>query len=395
MKIWLVNEQSYFPAWKAISGNLRVTPPTSVMNRDVVSDLLNRYLDEWLLGDELGFDIMVNEHHSSMTCMSSSASLTLAALARQTRSARLLCLGVPMANRTDPLRVAEELAILDNLSRGRLEFGLVKGSAWELYSSNQNPARMMERYWEAHDLILRAFATRDGPFSWHGKHFHYRSVNLIPPIYQQPHPPMWLPGSGPDSAKTAARLKYVLASFLNGYVTAKAFKMYREEYKKLHGQACPPDRLAYLGMAAVGNNEAEARQRAQDLYAYYATVTRSPAATINPPGYLPPETNAQMMVASAEGANKHFPTLPDGTPIPPDASLEVLAEAGIVFWGTPDMVTRQIQRFARNVGGFTNFLCMAQGGYLNHQDTVNSLTLLAREVYPQLRHLETQAVAAG
>jgi alkanesulfonate monooxygenase SsuD/methylene tetrahydromethanopterin reductase-like flavin-dependent oxidoreductase (luciferase family) len=394
MKIWLVNEQSYHPAWDVIDGSLRVVPPTSVMDSDIVADLLHRYLDEYLLGDDLGFDIMVNEHHASLTCMTATASLTIATLARQTKHARLLYLGVPTANRTDPLRVAEELAVLDNLSRGRLEFGFVKGSAWELFSSNQNPARMMERYWEAHDLILKAFDTRTGPFRWEGKHFNYRAVNLIPPIYQKPHPPMWLPGSSSDSARTAAGLKYVLASFLNGYVTARTFKAYREEYRKVHGQPCPPDRLAYLAMVTVGNNMEEARERARKLYSYYATVPRSPAAAMNPPGYSTPEANAQMMVASAEKVNPHFPTLPDGTPIPKDASLEALAEAGVVFWGTPDVVVAQIRRFATNVGGFTNLLCMAQGGQLEHAPTVDSLKLLAKEVYPQLRDLERSAAVA-
>lgn len=393
MRFYLVNEQSYHPAWDKLEGSLRVTPPSSVMDRDTVADLLHRYLDEWLLGDELGLDIMVNEHHASMTCMSSAAPISLAVLARQTRKARLLYLGVPMANRADPVRVAEELALIDNLSRGRLEFGFVKGSAWELFSSNQNPARMMERFWEAHDLILKAFATRDGPFRWEGKHFQYRAVNLIPPIYQDPRPNMWLPGSNAESATQAAKLKYVLASFLNGYVTRGSFAAYRKAYREFHNEECPPDRLAYLAMVCVGDNEAQARERARKLYAYYPTVPRSPAATLNPAGYSSPAANAPGILAGAKG-NRLFPTLKDGTPIGPDAPLEALAEAGILFWGTPDMVVEQITTFSRNVGGFSNLLTMAQGGYLEHKDTVGSLTLLAKEVAPQLAEIEFAQAAA-
>jgi alkanesulfonate monooxygenase SsuD/methylene tetrahydromethanopterin reductase-like flavin-dependent oxidoreductase (luciferase family) len=382
MRIWLFTEQSYHPAWEGIEGSLRITPPSSVMDPRIVADLYHRYLDELVLGDELGFDIMINEHHASLTCMSAIPAISLAILARQTRKARLLCLGVPVANRPDPLRVAEELSIIDNLSRGRLEFGLVKGSGWELYISNQNPARMMDRYWEAHDLILKAFSTRTGPFSWEGEYFNYRSVNLLPPIYQYPTPPMWMPGASRDSATSATKCGYTLAAFLCGYQAKGTFAAYRDVYRRVHGREAAEDRLAYLGMAVCARNEAEARRRAQKLYSYYATVPRSPPGSFNPPGYSPIEANAQGVL---RGAGKPFTALmPDGSPMPSNPSPETLAEAGILFWGTPDRVLKQINRFVDQVGGLGHFLCMGQGGYLDHEETVDSLKLLAQEVYPAL-----------
>ncbi len=391
MRIWLFTEQSYHPAWERIDGSLRVTPPSSVMDPRTVADLYHRYLDELVLGDQLGFDIMINEHHASLSCMSAIPAISLAILARETKKARLLCLGVPIANRTDPVRVAEELAILDNLSRGRLEFGLVKGSGWELYLSNQNPARMMERYWEAHDLILKAFATRDGPFSWEGEYFNYRSVNLLPPIYQYPCPPMWVPGSSKESARSAAEHGYTLAAFLCGYQAKATFAAYRDEYRRVHQREARDDRLAYLGMAVCATSESEARLRAQKLYSYYSTVPRSPPATFNPPGYTPVEANAQALLRA--DAKPFAVLMPDGSPLPDNPSLETLSEAGILFWGTPDQVTKQISTFVEQVGGLGHFLCMAQGGYLDHDETVDSLKLLAREVYPWLRQSPRQARA--
>jgi len=392
MRFWQFTEQSYHPAWNTVSGSLRVTPASSIMERDEVSNLLNRYLDEWCLGDELGFDLMVNEHHASMTCMSATAATTMAILARQTKKARLLCLGAPLANRSDPLRVAEEMSLVDNLSRGRLECGFVKGSPWELHISNQNPAHMMDRFWEAHDLILKAFAHREGPFSWEGKYFNYRSVNLIPPIYQYPAPPMWMPGSSADSAKVVARKGYVFAAFLCGHQATGCFKGYRDEYLKVHGKPADDDRLAYLGMAVCADNDAEARRRAEKLYHYYSTVPRSPPGTFNPAGYSSVEANARGFLADA--TKRYNGVLPDGSPLPDNPSLELLAEAGIVFWGKPDQVVRQITKFNNEVGGLGNFLCMAQGGFLEHKETVDSLKMLAREVYPQLKELKTQPKAA-
>ena len=78
-------------------------------------------LDEWLLAEDEGLDIMLNEHHQTPTCVEPAAPLLLGDLARQTNKARLLILGNPIANRRQPVRVAEEMAMIDCISRGRLE----------------------------------------------------------------------------------------------------------------------------------------------------------------------------------------------------------------------------------------------------------------------------------
>jgi len=162
-------------------------------------------LDEFRLCDEVGLDIMVNEHHSTSTCLTVSVPMALAVIARETKRARLLSLGTPIANRPDPVRVAEEMAWLDVLSGGRLEMGLVKGAPYEIAPANSNPANLMRRYWEAHGLILKAMSTTDGPFSWEGEFFHYRNVNVWPRPYQQPTPPVWMTGLSPETGRMAAK----------------------------------------------------------------------------------------------------------------------------------------------------------------------------------------------
>ena len=394
MRLWYFTEQSYHPAWNAVKGPLRIHVPSSIMPPQTVSALLNRYLDEYMLADEMGLDLMVNEHHQSLTCMSSVNIVTLSILARQTKTARLLSLGVPMGNRQDPVRVAEELAMVDNISGGRVEFGFVKGTPWELFMSNANPAGMMDRFWEAHDLVLKAFATLDGPFSWEGEHFNYRHVNVMPPIYQYPHPPMWLPGSGADTARQAAKLGYVLASMLTGTVAKGTFGAYRQEYRKVHGKSAGADRLAYFGMLVVADTHAEARRRAEKLYAYSIATPRSPAATFNPPGYASVEANAHGLMAKSGGVDPHAGgVLMDGTPIPANPALEMLPEAGKMFWGTPDEVVSQLTKFNDFVGGLGNFLCMTQGGFMEHAETADSIRLIANEVYPRIRNLELSAQA--
>lgn len=387
MRVWQFTEQSYHPAWDVIEGPTRIVVPASAMGSGVVSDLFNRYLDEWLLGDELGLDIMVNEHHSSTTCMSNVCGLTLAILARQTKKARLLGLGAPLANRADPMRVAEELTYIDNLSRGRLEVGFVRGSPQELFISNQNPVGIDDRFWEAHDLIMKAFRTTDGPFPWEGQYFQYRTANLLPPVYQKPHPPIWIPGSSNRIVQTAARMGYVNATFMNGLGCHVTMNMYRQEYRRVHGKLPAHDRLAYLGMVVVGNSHEEARARAAKMIAMGKAMGRMVPGTMNPPGYTPVHVNVKALMGGAEH-NPWARRMVSGGTMPANPSLEDLADAGSFFWGAPDEVFQQIVAFDAVVGGFGHLLANMQAGYLEHDETVDSLRLFAREVMPRLNALE-------
>ena len=132
MKVWHFSEMAYHPGWDELGHSLRNTIPSRVADPKVVSDLYNRYLDEWALCDQLGINIMVNEHHASATCLDSVCTVPLAILARETKKVRLLCLGMPIGNRFDAVRVAEEYSMIDCISRGRIEMGFVKGSPLEI-----------------------------------------------------------------------------------------------------------------------------------------------------------------------------------------------------------------------------------------------------------------------
>lgn len=393
MKAWHFTEQSYTPAWTQLSGVIRIEPPSELIDPEIISDTLNRYLDEWCLADELGLNIMVNEHHSSMSSVSPSVMMHLMVLARQTKNVRLLALGVPLTNRMDPVRIAEEVALVDVISRGRVELGLVKGVPWELFSSNQNPVGLMDRYWEAHDLILKTLTTHDGPFNWEGQHFQYRAINIYPRCYQQPAPPMWIPGSSPGTARLAARKGYIFATFLAGHAAKEMFAAYRDEYLKVHGVEAPLDRLGYLSMTAVGNSEAEGRQRGEAMAPYLATVTRVPPATAVPPGYLSVPDHSRLLQMGKAGM-KHSVKMSNGEALPAGASLEQLADAGLLMCGTPDQVYSQIESFYDAVGGFGHMISMGQAAYLNHADTADSMRLFANEVMPRLQHL-TAAHAEG
>lgn len=392
MRIYHMTEQPYPEAW-AGNESLRVSLPNRLCDPAKAADLYHRYLDEWLLADELGLDIMVNEHHATATCMSASATVPLAILARQTKRARLLVLGVPLANRYDPLRVAEEMSMIDVISRGRLEMGFVKGVPYEIPVSNANPVRMMDRLWEAHDFILKAMTTHDAPFNWESEHFFYRNVNLWPRPFQAPHPPVWVTATSYWGTLEVAKRGYVTATFMTGYDTKKLFDGYRQVWRE-QGRGEPGlDRFAYLALAACASSESEAMRRADKVVDYLRTTGRVAPWFRNPPGYLGPEPNAHILragsiapppVTTKSGHKIHLH----------EASLHDLIEAGILVAGTPDQVYQQIAEFSDAVGGFGHLLLMAQAGFLNHEDTADSLTLIGKEVLPRLKERIPASAAA-
>src|SRR6202044_101629 len=217
MQTWFFTETPYpylpepYPSkYEAV----RITLPNSYYDPKIGAELYNRYFNEWQLADELGLKVMANEHHSTATCLNASVAVCTAVLARITRKARILVLGNPTANRNDPVRVAEEMAMIDNYSRGRLEVGFVRGVPYEISAANANPMRTMARLGEAHDLMVKAWTSHDAPFNWEGRYFQHRQVNVWPRPYQEPHPPVWITSLTPSSMVRIAEHGYTTATFL-------------------------------------------------------------------------------------------------------------------------------------------------------------------------------------
>ena len=359
--------------------SIRVSLPNEYCDPQTASELYNRYLDLWCACDELGLEIMLNEHHQTATCMVPAAPIMLGILARQTEKARLLILGNPLPNRTQPLRVAEEMALVDCISKGRVECGFVRSVPYEAAAANILPYRGAERLWESHDLILKAWTTHDGPFNFEGRWFHHRQVNIWPRPYQQPHPPVWITMGSAGSAVKVAEHRHVGAVFLAGYPKIREiFDGYRQAYLDAHGEHAPFDRLAYLALCYVGENEAEAERCGEQLM-WYMNANKVPAEIANPPGYHPPAVSAQVMRGDA------------GSGMPAKATLSAQMARGNVFAGTPDQVYEQIKAFWEYSGGFGHMLIMGQAGFLSDKDALKSMKLYTEEVYPRIRELTANA----
>src|SRR5881628_1344093 len=171
--------------------------PSSMYEPELGHIAYHQYLDQLEYAEKVGFDgIGVNEHHANAYGLMPSPNIMAATLTRRTSRAALVVLGNSIALYNPPIRVAEEMAMLDVLSGGRLIAGFPVGTSMDInYCYGQNPATVRDKYREGHDLILKAWAERE-PFAWNGKYTKLRYVNLWPQPIQKPHPPIWIPGLG-------------------------------------------------------------------------------------------------------------------------------------------------------------------------------------------------------
>ena len=378
LKTWFFTEDCYpdLPPQDTYD-SIRVDLPNQLCDPENASRLYNQYLDIWCAADEMGLEIMLNEHHQTATCMVPAAPIMMGILARQTKDARLLILGNPLPNRNQPVRVAEEMAMIDVISKGRAEVGFVRSVPYEAAAANILPYRGSDRLWEAHDLILKAWTTHDGPFNFEGEWYHHRQVNIWPRPYQQPHPPVWITTGSANSTLPVAQHKHVAAIFLAGYSKVRPiFDAYRENYKKLHGEHAPLDRLAYCGLVYVADDEKAAEQGAEHIM-WYMQANKVADHWKNPPGYHPPAVAANVLRgAHISGSGAAYST-----------DLSEHMRRGNVFAGTPDQVYEQIRAFWEYSGGFGHFLMMGQAGHMTEEQTLRSMTLYNDEVYPRLKEL--------
>jgi alkanesulfonate monooxygenase SsuD/methylene tetrahydromethanopterin reductase-like flavin-dependent oxidoreductase (luciferase family) len=223
--------------------------------------LYNEFLDELEHAERVGFDgLCVNEHHNNAYGLMPSPNLMAAALSRRTSSAALTVLGNSIALYNPPIRVAEEFAMLDVMSGGRLIAGFPVGSSMDTnFAYGEIPANLREKYREAHDLIIHAW-TRPDPFAFNGKYTQLRYVNIWPRPVQKPHPPIWVPGGG--SIETwdwviEHNYMYAYLSYF-GYKRGKKVMDGYWEAVDRHDVEANPYRAGFLQLVAVSETDAKA-----------------------------------------------------------------------------------------------------------------------------------------
>ena len=351
--------------------SLRLTFPNTYFEPETASDLFKRYFDECIYVDEMGFDgIMVNEHHNTPSCMNASCNLSAAVLARTTKQAKILLLGNILPIHDNPVRLAEEIAMIDVISGGRVISGMVRGTGVETLSTNGNPMYNRERFEECHDLVIKTW-TEPGPFRWEGKHYNFRVVNPWMVPVQKPHPPVWVPGTAsPETAQWAAEHGYTYVAFLTPLdVTEDLFQIYRTTAAE-KGYEPTPDNFGYLLCCYVADTQEEADEQARHFIWRMGTTTRGPREYMNPVGY---RSQQGEQVAARRAIRPLI-----------QQSYEELNENYHIVAGTPDTVLEKI-RYLYDRLGMDHLIFYGQESKMSHDATMKNIGLFGKEVLPEIQ----------
>ncbi len=345
--------------------------------------MYNDFMDELEYAADCGYDaICVNEHHSNGYGLMPSPNLIASALARRTTDATICVMGNSIALYNPPTRVAEEFAMLDVISGGRLIAGFPVGTPMDdCYAYGQNPSMLRERYLEAHDLIMRAWQDSE-TFAFNGRFNQQRYVNIWPRPIQRPHPPIWIPGGGSvETWQWCAEMDYVYCYL--SYYGHKAGKATMDgfwgEMDRL-GKDRNPYRAAFAQTIAV----AESHDQAMDMYTeaaeyFFGRCLHFDPRFATPPGYSTEATQRSGLSSQVSAAALRTVARP--------TAMKDLVDAGYIVIGSPSQVTEQIVELAENLN-VGNLMLLMQFGNMNKDLTRYNTKLFAEKAMPTLRKFQ-------
>jgi alkanesulfonate monooxygenase SsuD/methylene tetrahydromethanopterin reductase-like flavin-dependent oxidoreductase (luciferase family) len=341
--------------------------------------LYQEYIDILAYADELGFDgICVNEHHQNAYGLMPSPNVVAGALTQRTRKARIAVIGNALPLYNPPLRVAEEFAMLDVMSGGRLVAGMVIGGGPEYYSYGVNPTHARERFREALDLIIKAW-TQPGPFVWNSKHYFFRYVNPWPRPLQQPHPPIWIPGAGSlETIEFVAQRRYAYMGIPYFHIDTfrRVFALFREACQKA-GYTARPEQMGWGIPIYVAETDRQAREEFEPHFWYFVRNLLK-NITLAPPGY----TSARSALAILKNRRAFLGE---------QHSWDDIEKGVFALVGSPETVRQQLAQYQKELGAGV-VLTGCQTGTLSAQLARKSMELLAREVLPHVRQAEATEV---
>ena len=341
----------------------------------------HQYMDQLELADSLGYDaIGVNEHHQNGYGIMPSPNLIAAGLARRTSKAAIAVIGNSIALYNPPIRVAEEFAMLDCISGGRLIAGFPVGTSMDTnYCYGQIPALTRDKYNEAHELIMRAWAEPE-PFAFDGKYNQLRHVNCWPKPIQKPHPPVYIPGGGSIETWDFCLdndYNYSYLSF-NGYLAGKMLLDGYWNRVAERGKDNSPYRASFAQTICVANSDAEA----EDLYAEHVLYFYNRCLHVFPgfadaPGYRTVKTIKAGALSQLRRSNQTMLS---------SLTWKDLVDGGFIIAGGPDTVRERMEDMIKGLRIGTVF-CLMHVGNMPDWKTRLSTQLFAEKVMPQLRNM--------
>jgi alkanesulfonate monooxygenase SsuD/methylene tetrahydromethanopterin reductase-like flavin-dependent oxidoreductase (luciferase family) len=341
-------------------------------------DVYHEYLDELLYADELGFDgICVNEHHQNAYGLMPSPNLMGSILARESKNANVVVMGNSVALYNPPIRVAEEFAMLDVLSGGRLVAGFPVGTPMDsCFVYGEPPATLREKYREGVELIMKAWAARE-PFSFNGKYTQLRYVNTWPRPIQQPHPPVWIPGGGSvETWEWCVRngFNYSYLSYFGFNSGKDVMSGYWDTVDKL-GADPNPYSAGFLQFVGVADSDAEAEKLyAPHAHYFYNRCLHLGTRFTNPPGYASMETVRRRIQSQIAAAGA----------LSPDLSWKDIVDRGYVIAGSPQTVVDRLEEVVDTLRcGHLMLLC--HFGDMPQETVRYNSERFIRDVAPKLR----------
>ena len=320
-----LDQPSYYPDTNAAYDPLR--------GQQIYAD----HLDLMVLYEDYGFDaICINEHHAKPYGLMPSPNIIAAALTQRTRKIKIGLLGNLPALHAHPVRLAEEVAMLDVMSGGRIISGFVRGVPQEYLALSIPLEQARERLEEAWDVVVKAWTTRE-PFEWHGKYFTYDRVCIWPRPLQQPHPPIVLPADSDEGLSLAARRHVPTGVAYRSNARAReVFDRYRR-FAKDHGWTPTPDDCHLLRHIYVGETNAKAREEAEPHLDYFwGKLLSYHRGSMKLMGQSPPPRPEVVRSAS------ELPLY--------ELDFDLTQKEGMTIVGDADYVVQEIQSQSRQLG---------------------------------------------
>jgi alkanesulfonate monooxygenase SsuD/methylene tetrahydromethanopterin reductase-like flavin-dependent oxidoreductase (luciferase family) len=342
--------------------------PADIYSDEAAAHSFNTAIERFRLADEIGFDwVTVAEHHFSPFSLTPNPMLLAGALTQVVKKAKIAVLGptLPMLN---PVRVAEEFAMLDTITGGRVIAGLMRGTPNEYVTYNINPEESRARFQEALQL-LRMVWTEPQPFGWQGRHYEFRAISVWPRPVQKPHPPLYMSGSSPESGEFAAKNHVGLGFAVTTIPLAKKAAAYYREQANLVGWLPTPDDIIYRCAIHVADTDEEAGADLAGMPAGRRFSISNPAleSAVAGTSYYGRDFEAQRGRVGRPGGIK-------------DA-----VENGQILLGSPETVMKQIGRIREEIGaGILDLIFMAP----TDDKARHAIELFGTRVLPRLHEME-------
>lgn len=361
---YLSPEPFMHPGWPA--SPRRYKPEVGLISAEAAFEQAQR-------ADEAGFDwIATSEHHYFPGLQTPNPMIFAGALTRVVKRAKIAVLG-PLVSMNNPVRTAEELAMLDQMSGGRLVALFLRGTPNEFLAYGVNPDETRARTQEASELIRRALSEPE-TFGWEGRYFRFRTISIWPGTIQKPHPPLFYSGNSMESATFAAGNHFGLAiSYYPPHLVAKLTRHYLDECARC-GWHPVPDQLVYRAFAGV----AETDKEAEAMKSRFFGISAVNASMFSGRG--------SAVELKLEFSPKEIGTDADGKNSTADKGQPGFGFGGLQFCGNPDTVVRQIAEFHELTG--VGVLDLSFGGLgLTPEEGERSFRLFAGEVLPRIREI--------